>query len=211
MLTIEQRTFLVEYVYRAGNKYTATVKLKFSEAFPNTVPPNRDTVRDLLRKFHDTGSVADAPRSGRPSVLSEEKLLNISDRLLRSPSKSIRKLAQETGVSLGCAHKAVKKKLHFFPYKVHAVQELKPADHAKRLHYCHWFQNFITEKGIEVLNECFYTDEAWFHLSGSINSQNTRLWSIENPHLLNEQPMHPEKLGVWIAISRKRIVGPIFF
>jgi hypothetical protein len=33
-------------------------------------------------------------------------------------------------------------------------------------------------------------DEAWFHLSGYINSQNSRIWSAENPHALHENPLH---------------------
>jgi transposase len=37
--------------------------------------PNRHTVRTLIEKFHETGSVSDIKRSGRPSVLTEDKLL----------------------------------------------------------------------------------------------------------------------------------------
>jgi hypothetical protein len=58
---------------------------------------------------------------------------------------------------------------------------------------------------------CFSSDEAWFHLSGYVNSQNSWFWSSENPHLFHEVPLHSQKIGCWCAISRKRIVGPIFF
>ncbi|RZC32536.1 hypothetical protein BDFB_015173, partial [Asbolus verrucosus] len=54
-------------------------------------------------------------------------------------------------------------------------------------------------------------DEAWFHLSGFINSQNYRTWSAHNPHNTIEAPLHPLKIGVWVAMSRSRIIGPIFF
>jgi hypothetical protein len=63
-------------------------------------------------------------------------LLDISDSILRSPSKSLRKLAQEKDIRLATAHKTVREKLNPFPYKVTAVQELKPADHEKRIRYC---------------------------------------------------------------------------
>jgi hypothetical protein len=49
------------------------------------------------------------------------------------------------------------------------------------------------------------------HLTGYINSQNFRMWSAENPHVFQEAPLHPVKIGVWIAISRRRIIGPTFF
>lgn len=44
----------------------------------HTAVPHRDTVRALISKFRRNGSVADDERSGRPSLLSEEKLNEIS-------------------------------------------------------------------------------------------------------------------------------------
>ena len=37
------------------------------------------------------------------------------------------------------------------------------------------------------LNLSFFTDEAWFHLSGYVNSQNTRIWAAENPHSVHKK------------------------
>lgn len=62
-----------------------------------------------------------------------------------------------------------------------------------------------------MLDVTFFTDEAWFHLSGYVNSQNSRLWSSDNPLSVHKTPLHDKKVGVWVAISRHRIVGPIFF
>ena len=57
----------------------------------------------------------------------------------------------------------------------------------------------------------FMSDEAWFHLSEYVSSQNTRYWSSENPHVIHKTPSHDLKIGVWCAVSRTKIVGPIFF
>ena len=57
----------------------------------------------------------------------------------------------------------------------------------------------------------WYSDEAWFQLSGYVKSQNTHLWATEHPHEIHEVPLHLEKTGVWCAISRRHIIGPIFF
>jgi hypothetical protein len=57
----------------------------------------------------------------------------------------------------------------------------------------------------------FFTDEAWFHLSGYINAQNNRYWSNINPSQTFEVPFHDQNIDVWCAITASRIVEPIFF
>jgi len=123
----------------------------------------------------ETGSLCDATRSGRPSILTEKKVLDISNGMLQSPKKSARKLSQQVGVSYGTAHTALKRSLRLHPYKITAVHELKPGDSAKQVAYCKWFLEFIDREGEDILNITFFTDEAYFHLSGYINSQNSRV------------------------------------
>ena len=63
----------------------------------------------------------------------------------------------------------------------------------------------------EILDLTFFSDESWIHLSGYVNSQNSRHWSTSNPHAYVESSLHPVKIGIWVAISPKRIIGLIFF
>jgi transposase len=93
------------------------VQEQFSEKFPETPVPHRSAVR-RLEKFRETGSVLDAERSGTPFKLHDKKLMDISDSMLRSPSKSLHKLAQKKDIGLATAHKAVREKLNLFPHKV---------------------------------------------------------------------------------------------
>lgn len=95
------------------------------------------------------------------------------------------------------------------PYKITSVQQLKPADYPRRIAYCQWFQHHMNDN--RILDLSFFSDEAWFHLSGYVNSQNFRIWNTENPHAFEETPLHSVKVGVWLAVSRRRIIGPIFF
>jgi hypothetical protein len=210
MLTTEERVFLVEHVFRNGGKYSKEVVRKFVQIFPNTQAPDRKTVRNLINKFRDTGSVHDAYRSGRPSG-GEETSLKIQDSILMSPRKSVRKLAQQVHVSTSTVYRILKTKLKYHPYKLSVVPQMKEIDHHSRVNYCTWFQNFLANEGEQILDVTFFTDEAWFHLSGYVNSQNNRLWSNENPHEFHQVPLHDQKVGVWCAISRMRIIGPIFF
>jgi transposase len=86
------------------------VQEQFADKYPETPVPHRNAVRRLIEKFCETGSVLDAERSGRPSKLNYKKLMDFSDSMLRSSSKSLGKLAQEKNVGLATAHKAVREK-----------------------------------------------------------------------------------------------------
>jgi hypothetical protein len=46
---------------------------------------------------------------------------------------------------------------------------------------------------------------------GYVNSQNVRFWSSDNPHVFVEAPLHPMKVGVWIVVSRRRLISRVFF
>jgi hypothetical protein len=65
-----------------------------------------------------------------------------------------------------------------------------------------WFQTFIDENP-GILDYTLFSDEAWFHLSCYVNSQNTRLWGSENPHALFEEPLHSQKVAVFCALSQR--------
>ena len=77
------------------------------------------------------------------------------------------------------------------------------------MRYCKWFLEQVTYEG-EELDNWFWTDEAWFHLDGYVNSQNSRIWSTCNPHEVRQKQLHPRKIGVWCAVSRKRIFCTFF-
>jgi hypothetical protein len=60
VLSIEERVFIVEYIFREGNRYTNLVQEQFAEQFPETPVPHRNDGRRLIEKFRETGSVLDA-------------------------------------------------------------------------------------------------------------------------------------------------------
>jgi hypothetical protein len=55
VLSTEERVFLVEYVFREGNRYTDLVQEEFAEKFPETPVPHRNAVRRLIERFRETG------------------------------------------------------------------------------------------------------------------------------------------------------------
>ena len=58
--------------------------------------------------------------------------------MLRSPTKSLRKLAQEKYISIRTAHKAARHELQLHPFKFTVVQEMQVADYEKRILRCEW-------------------------------------------------------------------------
>jgi len=51
VLSIEERVFLVEYIFREGKRYTDLVQEQFDEKFPETPEPHRNEFRRLTEKF----------------------------------------------------------------------------------------------------------------------------------------------------------------
>ena len=137
VLTLQERIFIVENVLRKGGKYTKEVQELFQEKFGAERLPHRNCVSALLQKFKETGSVQDKPKTGRPKVVTDTVLQNVTNKLQRSPRKSLRRLSQVSRISLSSTHREVHQ-LKFFPYIVHVVHELKPQDSEKRVLFCRW-------------------------------------------------------------------------
>ena len=62
-----------------------------------------------MKKFEQTGSMQDQPRSGHLSVINNEVLQNVTNKLDWSLHKSLRHLLQEVDMSLMSTYRAVKK------------------------------------------------------------------------------------------------------
>ncbi|GBL90008.1 hypothetical protein AVEN_178406-1 [Araneus ventricosus] len=61
------------------------------------------------------------------------------------------------------------------------------------------------------LLEWKWTDEAHFHLQGSVNTQNCRIWARQNPFQMQPLPLHSQKVTVWCEFTAAFIVGPFFY
>lgn len=75
-----------------------------------------------------------------------------------------------------------------------------------RLQFCQWLIKFAKYMTSLLLITPFLVVKSDF-----INSQTYKVWSTKNLQAYRKRRLHHTKIGVWCAISRKRIVGPIFF
>jgi hypothetical protein len=142
-------------------------------------------------------------------VLTEEKLDDIGARLRHMLKKSLKHLAQETGVSKSSARTPTQL-LKLRPHKTTVIHALQPRNSASRFCFCSWFLQSVGEAQID-LQLTFFSYEAWFHLQGYINMKNNHYWSSQNPRVTHEVLLHSVKVGVWCALSARRIVRPVFF
>lgn len=218
MYTVQENTFIIEAYFRSGRlvneewQYSIPeCKAQFRLKFPNKIVEEtalQHHVRQIIERFQTTGSVLKGKSTGRLQT-NQNVTEQVQALVEENPHSSLRRLSARTDVSYSTVRRILKKRLHMHPYKITLVQKILPRDHNSRMQYCNFFQENLNND--DVLDLSFFSDEAWFYLSGYVNKQNYRTWSVVNPHNIIEVPLHPVKVGIWLAVSRRRIIGPIFF
>ena len=109
---------------------------------------------------------------GRPrSVCMEPNIVRVWTSVQQSP----RRLARKHAIALHISDQRVRQfllaDLKFHPYKIQVVQF--PSEHHTmvRLEFCHCIRELITEYPT-FINNLVLSDEAHFHVNGSVNKQN---------------------------------------
>lgn len=171
---------------------------------------SQSTVSKIWRKFQETGSVKDASRTGRPLSLSNVERENVFLSVEENPQISVRQIARDHNLNKSAVHDVLKKE-KFHPYKACVVQELFEDDLDRRLEFCETITNKL-ERDAHFHKNILFTDEATFCLNGTINKQNTRYWSSQNPHwYLEGHTQYQQKVNVWVGMIGSQILGPYFF
>lgn len=220
VFTDQQKRSMLEMYFRNGQRINGQWIYSIRDAFDDFVQEFPGVaihydmfsraLRHIVDIYRETGSVARKVGTGRPRVRNEANVEAVRTVIEDQPNTSIRHLHQQVDLSYSTCQRILKHDLQLHPYRLQAFHEIIPNDYPQRQAFCQWFLNHLDNHD-EVLEKTFFTDECWFHLSGYTNSQNMRMWSAENPHYFIEAPLHPQKIGVWAAISKRRIIGPIFF
>ncbi|CAF4233993.1 unnamed protein product [Rotaria sp. Silwood2] len=130
----------------------------------DTSPPDTHTVLSTNRKFDETGTVEDLPRSGRPvSILSEEKLEEIEEMVNDNPRLSIREGAARAGISKS-SYQIAMTQLNFRPYHPTLIVDLNEDDFDRRSEFCEiWLDKVENDPGL--IDRIFWSDEAKFRIT----------------------------------------------
>ncbi|PNF14136.1 hypothetical protein B7P43_G18364, partial [Cryptotermes secundus] len=146
--------------------------------------------------------------TGRPNV-PDETVERVRESSVRSPQKSTVRASRELGLPQQTVWKYLQRRLHFKPYRLQLLQQLKPEDYDKRLEFCVTMQKALEDEDFAA--KLIFSDEATFHLSGMVNRHNVRLWGTENPRAIVALERDSPKVNVFYAMSQTKLYGPFFF
>uniref|UniRef100_A0A0K0ECK6 DUF4817 domain-containing protein n=1 Tax=Strongyloides stercoralis TaxID=6248 RepID=A0A0K0ECK6_STRER len=205
--TMEECFFMAleYYKWENANKVRKNFTIKFRKD-----PPSVSSVTRVFKKLMETGSVNDRKHARRRTVTHEENSLMITKQVEENRGQvSTRQLALDNNMSRSSVMKVLDEG-GYFPYRKQFVHEMKPEDPGRRLAFCLEALERVRE-GLIVGPTLIFSDESYFHLTGYVNKQNDRTWAISKPNALLAQPVYTQKIGVWAALSVKKIYGLIFF
>ena len=191
MLTLEQRCKIAARMEVLQS--VTTVQRQFQALYGPHHALDRSTILNTHRKFMETGSLMDRPRSGRlRSGQSEENVAAVREASDLSQGKSIRRASAELNISATSIQRILWHGLRLFPYKIQVVQKLEPQDCDSRMEMC----ETLSDQRDRSILEQWFSDEAIFHLSGRVNWHNTPIWGLCNPMQIHEHERDMPKLIV---------------
>jgi hypothetical protein len=191
---------------------TVTVQRRFKNQYKCKEAPARNTVKTLVEQFRATGNVTRKKRGGsKPHVRTPNTVGTIRANVASSPTrKSVKQLAAENEVSPSTAWRLFRTDLRMHPYKIHVFQSLTTVCREKRTRFAEEFGDHL-QHNPHTLKHIWFTDEAYFHLTGGINRQNVRFWGTKHPHQVHESTLHAHKVLMWCAVSGQGLSRPFMF
>ena len=127
-----------------------------------------------------------------------------------TPKKSVRRRSAELGVSQSSVHRISRHDLKMKPYYISVHQGLTPENALQRRTMCAWFLRQVREEE-DFLRSVWFSDEAHFYLSCTVNSRNYVHWASERPDQVIERNLHVTKATTWVALSAQGVIGPFWF
>jgi hypothetical protein len=71
--------------------------------------------------------------------------------------------------------------------------------------------NSLSDKDNDYFSKACFSDDATFHVSGTVNRHNCRIWGSENLHVAREYERDTPKLNVWCGLTSAGVIGRFFF
>ncbi|KAF6769053.1 hypothetical protein AHF37_12609, partial [Paragonimus kellicotti] len=181
---------------------------EFHRRHPNRPKPSYSSCLRLLKKFHETGSVASRKATGRPQ---NREFNSVVLKVAReNPHLTNPELADHFGVSLSSLV-GMLSRYGFQRTKLDIYQRISHEDRAQRDAYCKWFQEKLAESPM-FPDDILFSDEAVFHLHGVVNHHNLMQHSSRKTQVaVDDRYQYNLKILVWYDIHNRTVVMPYFF
>lgn len=207
--TVEQRILILEEWLKEKDSHK--VQNKFKQIFPNAAVPSRQAMYELAKKFHETGTVHDVKKSGRPlSACSIDNQENVRVFYGAHPATSKRRASIELNLSRRSLSR-IMKDLKLRMWRPRLLHSLNEDDFDRRTQFAEWYLA-ATQNDATVIDRIIWTDEATFHLHGAVNRHNCVYYSVDNPHLIDDsKKVQSQGVCVWGGILSTFLIGPYLF
>ncbi|GFY25886.1 hypothetical protein TNCV_1916361 [Trichonephila clavipes] len=128
---------LIKLYYQNGMNAAEALRVYHRNHRQRRGPGTLQALRDLVRKFEDTGCTCNKPRSGRPTV-SEDVVMEVHH-TVTAGHRNRKRHSARVGYSNSTVRKLLRSVLHMFPYRFKRAQMLEPGDPQQRLDFANEF------------------------------------------------------------------------
>ena len=182
---------------------------------------NVNTVKSLIKKIDETGTVDRKEGSGRPRTSRTEENIEQVEEMICSQEeewgthRTPTEIANELEIDRWTVKRIIDEDLQLRPLKKIKVQKLNELDIEKRFIRCRRMLNIFTRK---VLETAFFSDEKIFKVKQQYNRKNdvfyvpktTKKRDVPGERLNREQSGFPQKVMVSLAISKAGKTSVLF-
>lgn len=147
----------------------------------------------------------------RPNI-SGESVDQISDifSFQAQPRKVCCQASAELHILKSTVHNILHKKLKLLEYKIQVLQNINVYDYTLQYNFVLDVLSRNEENGNFPRNVIF-NDESTFHVSGTVNCHNCRIWGSESSHATTELECNSLKVNVKYNLSHREVIGLFFF
>ncbi|GBM08491.1 hypothetical protein AVEN_136581-1 [Araneus ventricosus] len=208
-LSMKDRALLVKHLYENGDFFNAAIALKKFRALKGLRSGSGSMtafgLKKMIDKFEESGSFDLKCGRGRTAIASTS-VKDWATALQEASSSALvtystRGISRTFDMLVSTVRKILRNILQCYPFTIMNVQELVPPDMPKREAFA---LQFLAQ--MEVDNvwpwDILWTDKAHFHLQGSVNTQNCRIWAREYPFQM--QPLPDFKKGKGSPFSSRK-------
>ena len=152
----------------------------------------------IITKLKTTGSVANLPRSGRPTKISDEAKHFIDQQMRKDDEMTscrIKKKLAKRGIDVGSSTvRRVRNQLGWTLQRTGYCQLIRDVNKTKRLE----FAQSVLESG-DTFHNVIFSDESSISLT---QYRRTCFRKVDEPAKRKPKPKHPLKVHVWAGISK---------